>query len=227
MSGKAQKSRLCWTRIDKSQERDGERMKQQQTRTFWEELDGTTEISGAIDKYKNKSGYGGKRTLERYAQAHKGFREGESIPELAVSTGWSLGYLEKMHIWWQDAYGRRGEMLISADTVASNTAGKLQDWVRDNFTEFSRIVAAAKEDLRYRIEVVEVSRGQRATIMPRKFPFGPTEEAVTKEVLRSDPHLSELRKRFDEAITEANTQKARRLIPEIAAGLDGWCRFRD
>ena len=118
-------------------------------------------------------------------------------------------------------------MLISADTVVLNTAGKLQDWVRDNFTEFSRIVAAAKEDLRYRIEIVEVSRGQRATIMPRRFPFGPPEEAVTKEVLRSDPQLSELRQRFDEAIAESNTEKARGLIPGLVAGLDVWCRFRD
>ena len=200
-------------------------MKQQQTITFWGELDDTTEISGVIDKYKNRSGYGGERTLERYAQAHKGFREGESIQDLATSTGWSLGYLEKIHMWWQGAYGGRLEMLISADTVASNTAGKLQDWVRDNFTEFSRIVAAAKEDLRYRTQVVEVSRGQRATIMPRRFPFGPTEEAVVKEVLRSDPQLSELRRRFDEAIAESNTQKARRLIPDLEAGLDVWCRF--
>ena len=202
-------------------------MKQQQTRTFWVELDGTIEISGVIDKYKNRSGYGGKRTLERYVQAHKGFKERKSIRDLAASTGWSLGYLKKIHMWWRDAYGGRGEMLISADTVVSNTAGKLQDWVRDNFTEFSRIVAAAKEDLRYRIEVVEVSRGQRATIMPRKFPFGPTEEAAVKEVLRSDPQLSELRQRFDEAIAESNTEKARGLIPGLEAGLDVWCRFRD
>ena len=84
MSGKAQQSRLFCTRVDKSQERDGERMKQQQIRTFWVELDGTTEISGVIDKYNNRSGYGGKRTLERYAQAHKSFKEGKSIRDLAA-----------------------------------------------------------------------------------------------------------------------------------------------
>jgi hypothetical protein len=200
-------------------------MNQKQARTFWAELDGTTEISGVIDKYKNRRGYGGQRTLQRYVQAHKGFKEGLSMQDLATATGWSIGFLENIYMWWEDAYDGRSEMVASADTVASSTAGKLQDWVRGNFTEFARIVAAAKEDFQYRIEVAEVSLAQRATIMPRRFTFGPTEEAVVKEVLRSDSQLSELHQRFDEAIAESNTQKARRFIPDLEARLDVWCRF--
>jgi hypothetical protein len=200
-------------------------MNQKQARTFWAALDGTTEIAGVVDKYNNQPGYGGKRTLERYAQAHKGFKKGSSMQDLATATGWTIGFLENIYMWWKDAYDGRGEMVASADTVASSTAGELYDWVRGNFTEFSRIVGAAKEDLRYRTQVVEVSLAQRATIMPRRFTFGPAEKAVVAEVLRSDPELSELCKRFDEAISESNTQKARRLIPDLEVGLDVWCRF--
>ena len=54
-------------------------MKKAQTIKFWKELRESTEVDAVISKHKNRSGYESERTLERCAQADKGFREGLTL----------------------------------------------------------------------------------------------------------------------------------------------------
>ena len=62
-------------------------MKKAQAIRFWKELPNSTEIEAIINRYKNQPGYGSARTLQRYAQADKGFRVGLPLEELSKRTG--------------------------------------------------------------------------------------------------------------------------------------------
>ena len=67
---------------------------------LWKELEESTEVEAVIRRYVNKSGYGGKRTLERYAQADRGFREGLAADDIGRRTAWSTEYVERLRAWW-------------------------------------------------------------------------------------------------------------------------------
>jgi hypothetical protein len=74
-------------------------MKKQHAMKFWRELQDSTEIDEVIARYKNRSGYASERTLQRYAQASKGFREDVPMEELSKKTGWGIPYLQRMRMW--------------------------------------------------------------------------------------------------------------------------------
>jgi hypothetical protein len=69
-------------------------MKKTQAIKFWTELQKSTEIDAVINNYTKRSGYRSERTLQRYAQAEKGFREGLCLEELSRRTGWGKTFWE-------------------------------------------------------------------------------------------------------------------------------------
>ena len=44
------------------------------------------------------------RTLVRYSQAADGFKEGLSLKAISEKTGWKIDYIEKIYVWWQEAF---------------------------------------------------------------------------------------------------------------------------
>ena len=91
-------------------------MKKPQALKFWGDLDNSTEIEEVISSYKNRPGYGGSRTLQRYTQADRAFGQGLGPEEVAKLTGWSQPYVEKIKSWWQefrnekDAFGSKPDL---------------------------------------------------------------------------------------------------------------------
>lgn len=79
-------------------------MKKEQAIKLWKNLDNSTNVKEVIISFENKKGYGGSRTLIRYSQAAAGFKEGLSLKDIAGKTGWGIDYIEKIHIWWKEAF---------------------------------------------------------------------------------------------------------------------------
>ena len=79
-------------------------MKKKQAVNLWQELHDTTDKESVFSKLKNKVGYGGKRTLIRYAQVDKGLRQGLPMEELIVRTGLKDPYLRKVRTWWEEEF---------------------------------------------------------------------------------------------------------------------------
>ena len=75
-------------------------MRRPQAVKFWQELEDSTDATEVIERLKGKIGYASSRTLQRYAQAHSAFRNGESLEDLSRKTSWSINYLNKIHAWW-------------------------------------------------------------------------------------------------------------------------------
>ena len=71
----------------------------------------------------NKHGYDGKRTLERYVQAHKGFKKDLSLEDISSKTGWSKPFVDKLKEWWESEFTsiapiqRETECLASPENV--------------------------------------------------------------------------------------------------------------
>ena len=76
-------------------------MKKAQAVKLWKDLNESTEMEDVLRKYERR-GYGGRRTLQRYAQADRGFRQGARVEDLSKQTGWSVNYLKKIQPWWED-----------------------------------------------------------------------------------------------------------------------------
>ena len=79
-------------------------MKREQAVRFWRELEATTSAQDVVNKYNNKTGYGGKRTLDRLVQAHRSFSQGVAVEGVSSKTGWSLGYVTQMQSWWRSTF---------------------------------------------------------------------------------------------------------------------------
>ena len=77
-------------------------MRKRQVLQFWDELQGST-AAAVVRKYKDQTGYASARTLNRYVQAERGFREGLPIDELSAKIGWGLAYLKKLRTWWEES----------------------------------------------------------------------------------------------------------------------------
>ena len=93
-------------------------MKKAQAIHFWKELRESTEVDAVVNKYKSRSGYPSERTLERYAQVAKGFREGLPLEELGKRTGWSPKYLGSIQCWWEDwQRSEEGSRLLPENNV--------------------------------------------------------------------------------------------------------------
>ena len=76
-------------------------MRKRQVFQFWDELQGSS-AAAAVQKFKDKTGYDSARTLNRYVQADKGFRQDLPIGELAAKLGWSPAYLKRLRTWWEE-----------------------------------------------------------------------------------------------------------------------------
>jgi len=82
-------------------------MKKQQFSKFWEALASSTSAKETISAFENKKGYGGKRTLERCAQAAEGFKESLQSQVIARKTGWSVKYVTKIRTWWDELVAQK------------------------------------------------------------------------------------------------------------------------
>ena len=80
-------------------------MKKGQFELLCKDLDESTDVKSVIDKYKNKSGWYGSRTLERYAMVHNLFKQGAGVDEVVQKAQWSYGTVEKLYNWWRDQVG--------------------------------------------------------------------------------------------------------------------------
>jgi hypothetical protein len=79
-------------------------MKKDQAIKLWNNLRDSTNVKEVINRFVNKKGYGGERTLVRYSQASAGFKEGLSNEDIATKTGWGIDYIEQIHTWWIEEY---------------------------------------------------------------------------------------------------------------------------
>jgi hypothetical protein len=79
-------------------------MEKKQVQTFWKALHQSTSNAEVIRRYDNRTGYDSDRNLERYVQVDQGFRRGLSLAELSKKTGWSVGRLEELKPWWEEAF---------------------------------------------------------------------------------------------------------------------------
>ena len=79
-------------------------MKKDQAFKFWAALDDSTSLKATLSSFENKKGYDDRRTLQRYAQAHEGFKEDLTSDVVAEKTGWSLKYVVKIRSWWKQKY---------------------------------------------------------------------------------------------------------------------------
>jgi len=79
-------------------------MKKKQVSKFWEALAESTSVGKTVSAFENKKGYGSKRTLERFAQAAEGFKQGLQPKVIAKKTGWSVGYVDKVKSWWEQKH---------------------------------------------------------------------------------------------------------------------------
>ena len=82
-------------------------IKRDQAFKFWDALDNNTSLKVVLSAFENKTGYGGRRTLQRYAQAHEGFKEDLTSDVVAKKTGWHLKYVEKLRSWWKQKYRKK------------------------------------------------------------------------------------------------------------------------
>ena len=78
-------------------------LRKTQVLKFWDDLQRDT-AAAAVRKFKNQDGYASERTLNRYVQAERGFREDVPIEELSAKIGWGLAYLKKLRTWWDDSH---------------------------------------------------------------------------------------------------------------------------
>jgi hypothetical protein len=92
-------------------------MKKAQALKFWKSVEESTETRKVISSYENKKGYAGKRTLQRFIQAHNGFRRALSAREISGKTGWSILYVEKIYSWWLSCFKPTPEVI---ETEISN-----------------------------------------------------------------------------------------------------------
>ena len=76
-------------------------MRKRQVLKFWDELQGST-AADTVRKYENKTGYDSARTLNRYVQADKGFRQGLSIEDLSEKVDWKPARLNRLRTWWEE-----------------------------------------------------------------------------------------------------------------------------
>jgi len=77
-------------------------MNRRQVSRFWDELDRSASVKDAVSALANKKGFRGKRTLERYAHAANGFRQGLPSEDVAEKTGWSVGHVDEIRVWWNE-----------------------------------------------------------------------------------------------------------------------------
>lgn len=82
-------------------------MKKNQVQKFWDALAANTSTTVTISAFENKKGYGGKRTLGRLAQAREGFAEDLQPENIATKTGWSVGYVNKLRLWWDELVAQK------------------------------------------------------------------------------------------------------------------------
>lgn len=141
-------------------------MKKAQAIRLWIELEASTEAEEIIRKYQNKKGYASRRTLQRYVQAAKGFREVLPLDELAKRAGWSATYLEKIRPWWEEARRERRQHGVKPtetdphQEALRDMAKHLLHWVEDSSTsgpptDIEPIVVpyeGRKQPILYRVE---------------------------------------------------------------------------
>ena len=98
-------------------------MGKRQVLKFWDELQGATAAS-VVRKYNNQEGYAPTRTLYRYVQAEKGFREGLPIDELSANIGWGPAKLKKLRTWWEESSNTANQ--VESDVAKFQRAQFLQ-----------------------------------------------------------------------------------------------------
>ena len=116
-------------------------VKKAQAVRIWREVRETTELNEVLKKYHNKPGYTGKRTLQRYALADRGFRDCKPLEQLAREIGWSTSYLKKIHAWWQQEFGNA----TATETDPEDAQRAVFDLYDQGQTERA-IVKSVKED---------------------------------------------------------------------------------
>lgn len=79
-------------------------MKKKQAVNLWKELHNSTDKETVFRKLDNKPGYGGKRTLIRYAQVDEGIKRGQALEEMVTLTGWRETFLTKVWTWWKEEF---------------------------------------------------------------------------------------------------------------------------
>jgi len=101
-------------------------MNREQAIKLWKEVRNTTFKMEIITRLKNKPGYGGKRTLERYIQAQEGFEQGLEPSLISMKTGWSPKTVKKLYRWWQEEFVI--EPAICSASPEGRTVSELESW---------------------------------------------------------------------------------------------------
>ena len=76
-------------------------MKKSEAITLWQALEDNTEVADVLRQFERRK-VGSFRTLQRFNQAHQGFKRGLDLPEICKQTGWKERYLRKLLNWWSE-----------------------------------------------------------------------------------------------------------------------------
>jgi len=139
-------------------------MQKRQAIRFWIRVAESTNMSEVIADFEHQPGYGGKRTLQRYIQAHNGFNDGVSVEEISERTGWSSGYIKKLHEWWTSGIGVKSNTKSSIqdkrDVASSHKAKNSEQWAQ--FKHLMEIINklqhCQKEEIQSLIDLIQVER---------------------------------------------------------------------
>jgi hypothetical protein len=146
-------------------------MNERQILNFWRVLDNSSSVKDAVSALKHKKGYGGKRTLERYAQLAEGFKEGLESEVIAKKTGLGVKRIDRLRSCWKQKHQREtqdrqkpaGEISLEEqpgnkwvlrrlvrnwrEEVASYSVGNLLQWWIDKTDEGASIRYYTDEDV--------------------------------------------------------------------------------
>ena len=185
-------------------------MNERQAVKFWSELRGSSNVQDVIRKYQDKKGYAGTRTLERYTQADKGFREGLSDAEVVDKTDWSEARIVKIRGWWETKYTSK-----SPDRPSAASGSIWNALEKHNVGLVGRAIETYKAVLSVRAMGV----GTSSVFVPDP-DCGPEEMAIINMIRKLDARFPPLEVAYDEATSKGDRKAALDAAEEIAAGLD-------
>lgn len=182
-------------------------MKKHQAQRFWGQLRDTTIVGDVVRKFQTTRGYGGKRTLERYAQAYVGFAGGLPDEKISKPTGWSTSYVAKIRPWYE-------EWIVTQSEDESDIR------TREQHPRRIEAIESYKLELAGRVQAVTEGTFHALDFEGEDLPFGPLQKQIIEALRRGDDQLVELEQSLNEALGQEEFATATDLLEQIYQALD-------
>ena len=182
-------------------------MKKHQAQTFWGLLRDTTVVGDVVRKFHTARGYGGKRTLERYAQAYVGFAGGLPDEKISRPTGWSTSYVAKIRPWYDELVGAASEDERDVRT-------------REQLPRLIEAIESYKLELAGRVQAVTEGTFHALDFEGEDLPYGPLQKQIIEALRRRDDQLVKLEQSLDQALGQGQHAAATDLLEQIYQALE-------